>query len=260
MLSARAILSPVVFAVLLAAAPCSAVSEDAVSEDAASEDVEPGALLRKAAGAADQGDSQAAVKWAEKAVAKDPKLAAAHYLLGRETFRLGEVQQSVKHFDRFVELVPQREKSLWERGISLYYAGQFRRGAKQFELYQTYHDNDVENATWRYLCVARTDGAKKARATLLPIRNDRRVPMMKIYAMYRGKTDPADVLAAAKAGEVPAAARNARLFYAHLYIGLFHEAAGDQKLAAKHIRAAAKHKIGHYMWDVARVHAARLGE
>jgi len=63
------------------------------------------------------------------------------------------------------------------------------------------------------------------------------------------------VLAAVETGRPSAAERNQRLFYAHLYLGLYYEAAGDQKRALEHLRKAADdHKIGHYMWDVARVH------
>ena len=47
-----------------------------------------------------------------------------------------------------------------------------------------------------------------------------------------------------------------RLFYTHLYLGLYYEAAGKEKLARGHlIKAADDHRIGHYMWDVAHVHA-----
>jgi lipoprotein NlpI len=144
---------------------------------------------------------------------------------------------------------------MWERGISYYYAKEFEKGAKQFELYQTYHDNDVENSVWRYLCVARAEGVEKARRTMLPIKNDPRVPMMQIYGMYLGQLTPDDVLKTAREGEPNEQTLTRRLFYAHLYIGLYHEAAGTSDEARKHIALAEKHKIGHYMWDVAHVHA-----
>ena len=48
---------------------------------------------------------------------------------------------------------------------------------------------------------------------------------------------------------------NEQLFYAHLYIGLYFETEGNKKKALEHIAiAAGDHPIGHYMWDVARVH------
>ncbi len=220
----------------------------------------PEEQLRQATQAAQRGESERAINLLSDLLAKDPKLADAWYLRGREHFRAGKVKESVADLDKLVELKPDLASRQWERGISYYYAGEYEKGARQFELYQTYHDQDVENSTWRYLCVARTAGVEKAKSTLLPIENDRRVPMMEIYALYQGKLTPDDVLKAAEAGEPNKEMLNIRLFYAHLYIGLWHEAAGKGDLSKKHILEAEKHKIGHYMWDVAHVHAERLRE
>jgi len=112
---------------------------------------------------------------------------------------------------------------------------------------------------WRYACVARKHGAAKALETLLPIENDRRIPFMEIYAMCQGKTKPEEVLKAANAGEASDADRKERLFYSHLYIGLWYEANGKAKEAKEHLTLAdEKYKIGHYMWDVAHIHVAQL--
>ena len=90
------------------------------------------------------------------------------------------------------------------------------------------------------------------------IRRDPRVPMMEVYDLYAGKLKPDDVLAAAKAGDPSPEVLNNQLFYAHLYLGLYYDAAGEAKLAGEHMDEAVKHKIGHYMWDVAKVHAEVL--
>lgn len=240
---------PAVSLLLIAAfVPSSLVlGEDSVAE-----------LVGKSRSASAQGEYQQAADLLTKAVALDDKNADLHRALGQAHFKNGDVDASIKDFDRVAELSPSLEKTLWERGISHYYAGKFDDGAKQFELYQTYHDADVENAAWRYLCVARSADIEKARASILPIEGDRRIPMMKIYAMYQGKATPDDVMATAKAGEPSEAELDQRLFYAHLYIGLIHEVAGEPDLARKHIAAAVKHPIGHYMHDVARVHLSRL--
>lgn len=215
--------------------------------------------LRQAAASAAQGASRRAVEAASRAIEIQPGRADAYYLRGREHFRLGEVQESVADFEKVVELNPRRAASLWELGISYYYAAKFEQGARQFELYQTYHDSDVENGVWRYLCMARSVGVVKARKELLPIGEDPRVPMTEIYAMYRDQATPEDVLQAARQGAPPPEALRARLFYAHLYIGLFHEAAGRGQEAKAHLeQAAGEFRITHYMGDVARVHLARL--
>ncbi len=208
-----------------------------------------------------RGESGLAVKQLSNALGANPQLAEAYYLRGRENFRISKFKDSLADFDAYVQLQPNRRASLWERGITCYYAEEFLAGAKQFELYQTYLNNDVENATWRYLCLARDPqtGLEKARQTLLPITNDRRVPMMQIYAMYRGKMTPHEVLKAARGGEPTEAELRQRLFYAHLYIGLYEEVGGRAASAKSHLQLAAeKYPINHYMGDVARVHWKRF--
>lgn len=218
------------------------------------------AKLAEAERAIAQGRSEPAVRLLTEALTADPKLADAWYLRGRENFRLGRGEQSVADFDRYIQLRPELASRQWERGISCYYAGKFAEGAKQFELYQTYHDNDVENSVWRYVCMARLDGPEKARRAMLPIANDTRVPMMEVYRMFRGELTPDQVLAAVDRDQPSDDVRAGRLFYARLYLGLYYEAQGQRELAGKYILLAADEhretrRVNRYMWDVARIHA-----
>jgi lipoprotein NlpI len=191
-----------------------------------------------------------------KAITLDPNAAEAYNRRGMERFKLGQFKEAIADFDHYLKLKPGEEPGHWQRGIAYYYAGRFEEGARQFEGYQSVDRNDVENAVWRYLCMTRTVGVEKARASLLKIGEDRRVPMMTVYALFAGKAKPAEVLEAAQAGKPTADELRERLFYAHLYLGLYYEAAGEAKLAREHVaRAAEDYKLpGHYMWDVARVH------
>jgi hypothetical protein len=52
--------------------------------------------------------------------------------------------------------------------------------------------------------------------------------------------------------------RNRQLFYAHLYLGIYYEVAGDKTKALEHLTLAEKGRISHYMGDVAHVHAELL--
>lgn len=216
--------------------------------------------LTRAQQAAVAGDSAAAVRHATEALDADPKLAEAYYLRGREQFRLGQFAAAVADFDRYVGLRPALASRQWERGIALYYNRQHREGAEQFALYQTFHDNDVENSVWRFLCMVPTDGLEAARAAMLPIQADPRVPMMEIYDLYRGKLSPQEVLTAATAGTMPGERRAAQEFYAHLYVGLYFHALGQADEAARYLDLAARDQLkqnpflNRYMWDVARVH------
>jgi lipoprotein NlpI len=215
-------------------------------------------LLKQAALAAQRGEHDKAIERLSAAIKAKPEEPIAWYLRGREHFRAGQVNESVADFDQYVRLLPSAENQQWERGISYYYAGEYAKGARQFENYQKFHDQDVENSVWRYLCVARAESVEKAQANMLPITADPRVPMMEIYELYRGNLKPEKVLEACQADKPDPNRLKQRLFYAHLYIGLWHEAAGRAEEAKKHILEAEKHRIAHYMWDVAHVHAERL--
>lgn len=189
------------------------------------------------------------------AVDIDPSRADTYDHRGSEELKLGHAERAIADFDRAIELDPPREAGHWRRGIAYYFAGRYKEGAKQFEGYQTVDDNDVENAVWRFLCMARERDVDAARKSLLKIKNDRRVPMMEVYGLFAGQTKPDAVLAAARAGKPSDAELKQRLFYAEYYLGLYDEATGDEQAARRHIETAVQNKLaGHYMWDVARVH------
>lgn len=185
--------------------------------------------------------------------------ANVHQRRGEAHFKLGHIEESIRDFDRYLEFNPQQAPQHWQRGIALYYAGRYEDGRRQFELHQAVNPNDVENAVWHFLCVARKDGVEKARAALIPIENDRRVPMMQVHALFAGKGTVDDVMAAVRAGGPGPGELKFRQFYAHLYLGLYFEATGGAKAAKEHIaKAANDYKLDHYMWDVARVHMQLL--
>jgi lipoprotein NlpI len=165
-------------------------------------------------------------------------------------FQGGRIAVSIQGFDSVAALQPDAAPHLWQRGIALYYAGRFQDCRAQFESHRTVNPNDVENATWHFLCVARAESPQAAVQKMLPVGPDQRVPMREIYQMYLGTMSEAQVLSAA--GRSLEAQ-----FYAHLYIGLYREARGDRAGARKAIEAAADPRYadaGGYMHDVARVH------
>jgi lipoprotein NlpI len=189
----------------------------------------------------------------------EPRAGEVYQLRGFEHFKLGHFDLAIADFDKFLTFVPQRAPHHWQRGIAYYYAGRYEEGRKQFESHRSVNPNDVENAAWHFLCVARVSGVEKARAALMPIQGDSRVPMAQIYELFSGKVKAADVLAAAQAGEPSPAKRRQQLFYAYLYIGLYYEATGEEKQAREHIfKAAEQYSDDDYMGAVARVHAATL--
>lgn len=105
------------------------------------------------------------------------------------------------------------------------------------------------------MCKARLDGVIAARAALIEISSDSRPWAMDVYRLFQGKTTPRRVLQHAEQISGTEAERRNNLFYAHLYIGLFHEVANRPADARKHIaNAVDEYPSPHYMGDVARVH------
>ena len=192
-------------------------------------------------------------------LASDPLAASVYDQRGSEYFMLGKIEQAIQDFDRAIHLRPATEPAHWKRGIAYYYAGRYADGKRQFEGYQTVDKSDVENAVWRFLCMARSEGLDAARRDLLKINRDTRVPMMTIYELFAGKARPSDVLEAARAGSPSPDELNTRLFYAHLYLGLYDEVSGNRSGAKEHLAIAVRdHKVNHYMWNVAEVHLQQL--
>ncbi len=176
---------------------------------------------------------------------------------GMARFRDNKITESIADFERAAQLEPKSRPHLWQLGISYYYAGKFAEGRKLFELHQQVNPDDVENAAWHFLCTARADGLEAARRHLIAIdtSRDRRVPMAEIYLFYAGKGTVTKILAASKAAKTPRAK-----MYAHLYLGLYYEVAGDSKKARRHLEESASAMLrNNYMHDVAKVHLLQRG-
>lgn len=167
-----------------------------------------------------------------------------------DDFRAGRVTEALRGFDRVATLSPADAPYLWQRGIAQYYAGQFRECRDMFISHRTVNPDDVENAVWHFLCVARAESPEAARKQMLPVGPDARVPMREVYQMFLGRMTDAQVMKAA--GTDPTAQ-----FFARLYVGLFLEATGNAERGRAQIEIAAEERFaryGGYMHDVARVH------
>lgn len=251
-------------------------------------------LVKKARAALKKGDAAAALEAANEAVKADSKSVVAvftrgeayaaqrkheeaikdfdaalaldkTYLLavdrrGGERFKLGMIDESIADFNMYLKAYPRHEPGHWRRGISFYYAGKYAEGAKQFDDGQVEFGADVENVFWHFLCIARKDGIEKARKQLLTLKgDDKRVPFMKINDMLHGKAKPAEVIEMAEKAGLTGDDATEAMFYANLYVALYFEADGQSEKCKEHLTAAVeKYKIGHYMWDVANVHLARM--
>jgi lipoprotein NlpI len=187
--------------------------------------------------------------------ANDPN-ARDLYARGEEHFFAGRIDESIRNWDLEIVAQPFREPYHWQRGLAFYYAGEFEKGVKQFELHQKVNQNDVENAAWHFLCVVRAErgSVKKARKALIPIAGDSRVPMKEVHDLFAGKGTAQDILDAASKNAEGLLLRN-QLCYAHLYLGLYYEVLGEIEKSRGHIKKSAlEFRMNHYMGKVAQLH------
>ena len=178
----------------------------------------------------------------------NPNSAKGYIRRGMIYFKQAKIAESIQDFDRAEAINPNLTPYLWQRGLAYYYAERFEEGAKQFEIDLTVNSQDVEETVWRYLCVAAAEGVKRAKDSLLEVKNDPRPFMGRIYQLYAGHLSIENFLAAAHGeGKISN-------FYTYLYAGLYHEAGQDEAKAKQCILKAVSHQINDYMWHLAVVH------
>lgn len=198
-----------------------------------------------------------AIKAADAMVAaagKDPRVMRA---AGDLYLRAGKVSESTKWFNRFVKEVPAELPYLWQRGISLYFTGDYQAGVEQFEKHRKVNPNDVENAAWHFLCVAKAKSVEEAKRLVLPAPGDSRLPMDEVLAML-SSGDTEAVVKRVEATKEGTDERAYARFYGDFYLGLYADAHGDKKKAIEYLERCAKDAPHNYMGDVARVYAQFL--
>ena len=182
--------------------------------------------------------------------------AAALVDQGMAHFRVGDVPGSVLAFDAAVALRPELRGVLWQRGLSLYYAGRYTDCSQQFRGDIALNQQDAEEIVWTALCEAQDNGFGAASAAMpaLPL-PERRPIMREVLALFRGEHAPDALLRAGDVGSTDSAA----FFYSRLYLGLYYEANGDADRAAAFVRDAvespyARRGSSDYMIALAKVH------
>ena len=77
------------------------------------------------------------------------------------SFMAGDTDSAMADFDAAAE-DPNVRPFLWQRGLSLYYAGRFGEAREQFLLDVAGNPNDLEELLWAYASDARAEGERCA--------------------------------------------------------------------------------------------------
>jgi len=206
------------------------------------------------------GDPSGAVTDLSEGIRMNPSSGFLHQDRAIERFKMGQSAESLTDFDRANELNPEIVPYNWQRGIALYYGKRYADGRKQFELHRAVNPNDVENAVWHFLCVARAEGTNTAHKVFMDISSDERIPMAEIHELYGGEAPASEVWEAATAVTGSSEQQRQARFYAQLYLGLHADVLGRNDEARDHLKqAVALASPRDFMGHVARFHFSRLG-
>ncbi len=171
--------------------------------------------------------------------------------------RCGEPEKAVEWYDKYLKTAPDQLPYLWQRGIALYFAGDYEKGVSQFEVHRRVNPNDVENAAWHFLCVAKAKSMEEAKRVVLPAPKDPRVPMEEVLTML-STGDTESVQERMDATAPGSRQRTEADFYGNFYLGLYADAQGKTANALKLMQLSATDVPHHYMGDVARVYVDYL--
>lgn len=177
---------------------------------------------------------------------------------------LGRFAEAEADYQQMVVLKPELDASHWRLGIAKYFAGHPEEAAGQFDRYHSFDNVDRENGIWRYLSHRAAFGKEKAKEQLLKYEKDDRPPFREVYQLFEGTMTPEEVLISIPA-DLPESARESRLFYANLYIGMNAAAEGDDKQARQSLKEATLNSwprqagFGpNYMWHIGRLQYGKL--
>ncbi len=181
-----------------------------------------------------------------------PQSDRLYSLRGNTYFFNGDFKKAVADFEKMQELDPAQEASNWRLGLAYYFAGRYEDCSKQLARYMDYDDKDRENGIWIFLADAKEKGVKKAREKMIRYsKPDPRPEFGKIYEMFEGKLTSDELLAAIQKQieeeNLGKRVQEQRLFYVHLYTGLFADAEGNHKLARTSFLQATE-----YLWPVGK--------
>ncbi len=176
---------------------------------------------------------------------------------------LGHFAAAVADFEKMIALDPTQDAPHWRLGIAYYFAKAFAKAAQQFEKYHGYDGGDRENGVWKFLAQARGEGLAKARTEMLSYTRFDREPFPALYEMFAGTRSTDDVFHEIESKKLSGDERV--MFFANYYTGLNEALLGHRERAIELTGKAAASEWGQtaeggpaYMWQVARVHAARL--
>ena len=187
---------------------------------------------------------------------------------GMAYFRSGDVQSSVTAFNKAIDVNPEIQQYLWQRGLSLYYNNQYDECSNQFKLDVKKNPKDTEEAVWALLCDVNKEnslsGTSRKQSNIIKLSGTDPRPVMKaVYDLYDGSLSFNSYQNILQQATTRGDTSTSTIFYLNLYLSLYTDVMlRDLQASEKYINNALAadytKNSGDYMISVAKQQAIRL--
>ena len=118
--------------------------------------------------------------------------------LGDLSFPTGKLVQSIHDFDSAVNIDPEVDAKMWQRGLSLFYLGRYSEAIEQFKKGVKADPNDTEEAIWHVVSLTRelissgtvaNEAFSIAQKQMLRVETDQRQILRHAYELFKGANE-----------------------------------------------------------------------
>ncbi|MGQ8363945.1 lipoprotein NlpI [Glaciecola sp. 1036] len=191
--------------------------------------------------------SLAAIDYNE-ALRLKPDLAGAHNFVGVHHIQQGNYVQAYEAFDSTLELNPDYDFALLNRGIALYYGGRSELAVKDATAFWKKEPTDPYRVLWLYITDASVDPIKAIEALAEHRKNlDEDNWVTVIIDFYLGNASEKAVVARLLDDVNSHTELNNRLCEAYFYLGKYHAARGNQIAATNYFKLSLSTNVHEFV-------------
>ena len=197
-----------------------------------------------------------------QAINLKPDLAPAYNSLGVHLIQKREFDQAYEAFDSTLDIDPEYEFALLNRGIALYYGGRPELGVGDLEGFLEKSPSDPFRAIWAYI-INNEVTPETASTKLREYRSqlDSSHWAVSLVDFYLGEITESDVLAELVKGVTSSKQLTERLCEAYFYLGKYHSRQGNRGKALNFFKLSLSTNVYEYVEHrYARLEMARIRE
>lgn len=189
-----------------------------------------------------------------------PDMAEAYNSVGVHYTQQGQFIQAYEAFDATLEINPDYDFAILNRGIALYYGGRSDLATADISVFLEKDKSDPIRVLWQFIAARQVDEiAAFAELTENRAKLNEQQWATSIVDFYLGKINEAAVVAALISDVQSQGQLNNRLCEAYFYLGKYHAAMGNDTTAANYFKLSLSTNVHEYVeHKYARIELANI--